>query len=176
MSTTALRTVNKLRQAEWDQGAQLTLAFRTIELGGEVGETLNILKKLERERLGIKGSRSSIGALADELADIVICCDLIGMHLNLEPIELPQAGVASNTAAHEFLALRLFSQSGAIALAVADHNFTGTNQLAIRAAMVDLCRVVSVIAAMVHVDLEAAVRTKFNKTSVSNNLSTRIAP
>jgi hypothetical protein len=35
--------------------------------------------KLERERLGLPGSRSSIAQLADELGDIVIATDLLAL-------------------------------------------------------------------------------------------------
>lgn len=56
------------------------------ELAGEVGELCNIVKKIERERLGIVGSRASIDNLADELADVVIVADLIAAiaGINLE--------------------------------------------------------------------------------------------
>ena len=32
-----------------------------------------------RERLGIAGSRDTVAHLAQELADVVICCDLVAM-------------------------------------------------------------------------------------------------
>jgi NTP pyrophosphatase (non-canonical NTP hydrolase) len=87
----SLRSANQARQKEWDQDNQITLAYRGNELAGEVGEACNIIKKLERERMGIRGSRASVGDLADELADIVICADLIAM----------QAGIDLETAVSE---------------------------------------------------------------------------
>lgn len=72
-----LRLANVERQKEWDPNDQLTLAFRGNELGGECGEAQNNIKKLERERLGIRGSRTTIDKLAEELADVLICADLI---------------------------------------------------------------------------------------------------
>lgn len=78
-----LRSANILRNKEWNPDDRLTLAYRGNELAGECGEACNELKKIERERLGIKGSRSSIEKLAEELADIVICVDLICMAENI---------------------------------------------------------------------------------------------
>lgn len=79
-----LRSANVARQKEWDAGNQLTLAYRGNELAGEVGEACNVIKKLERERLGIKGSRDTVAHLAEELADVVICADLIAMHEGID--------------------------------------------------------------------------------------------
>lgn len=72
-----LRAANLVRQAEWDGDSKIDLAYRAMELGGEVGEALNVCKKLVRERRGIRGSRATIQDLADELADVIICVDLI---------------------------------------------------------------------------------------------------
>jgi NTP pyrophosphatase (non-canonical NTP hydrolase) len=84
MAHTNLRAANVARDAEWDAGGQITAAFRATELAGEVGEACNIIKKLERERLGIRGPRATLGQLAEELADIVICADLIAMHYGVD--------------------------------------------------------------------------------------------
>lgn len=80
----ALRQANVTRQVEWDPENKVTLAFRGNELAGEVGEACNVIKKLERERLGIRGSRASITDLAQELADVVICADLIAMDAGID--------------------------------------------------------------------------------------------
>lgn len=82
-SITTLREANKTRQREWDKENGIDLAYRGNELAGEVGEACNIIKKLERERLGIRGSRASIAQLAEELADVVICVDLIAMQVGI---------------------------------------------------------------------------------------------
>ncbi|MBU4433180.1 MAG: MazG-like family protein [Alphaproteobacteria bacterium] len=79
-----LRAANLARQAEWDTDDQITLSYRGNELAGEVGEACNIIKKLERERMGIKGSRASLADLAEELADVIICADLIAMQLGID--------------------------------------------------------------------------------------------
>lgn len=74
-----LREANVHRQSLWDSGNQITLAYRGNEMAGEVGEACNVIKKIERERLGIRGSRATLEQLAEELADVVICADLIAM-------------------------------------------------------------------------------------------------
>lgn len=102
----SLREANIARQAEWDPSDKITLAFRGNELGGECGEAQNIIKKLERERLGIRGSRADRSQLAEELADVVICADVIAM---AEGIDLDHA-VASKfnaTSEHNRLETRL---------------------------------------------------------------------
>lgn len=79
-----LRSANATRQAEWDAGNQLDLSYRGNELAGEVGEACNVIKKLERERLGIRGSRDTLEHLAEELADVIICVDLIAMAVGID--------------------------------------------------------------------------------------------
>ena len=79
-----LRDANIARQAEWDPDNCITLEYRGNEMAGEVGEACNIIKKLARERMGIPGSRASIYNLAEELADVVICADLIAMHVGID--------------------------------------------------------------------------------------------
>jgi NTP pyrophosphatase (non-canonical NTP hydrolase) len=74
-----LRRCNRDRQAAWCPDQKPDLSFRGNELGGECGEAQNIIKKLERERHGWRGSRASLDELAAELADVVICADLAAM-------------------------------------------------------------------------------------------------
>lgn len=82
---TNLREANIARDKEWNTGAErLSLTFRATELAGEVGEACNVVKKLERERLGIAGSRDTVEHLAEELADILICADLLAMDAGID--------------------------------------------------------------------------------------------
>lgn len=74
-----LRRANEARQAEWCPDQVPDLSFRGNELAGETGEACNVVKKLERERLGWRGSRATLEQLAEELADVVICADLTAM-------------------------------------------------------------------------------------------------
>lgn len=79
-----LRQANATRQKEWDPTDSITIEYRGNELAGEVGEACNVIKKLARERLGIRGSRATKAQLAEELADVVICVDLIAMQEGID--------------------------------------------------------------------------------------------
>lgn len=79
MTFSLLRDANEHRQKEWDPSDKITLVYRANELAGEVGEACNVAKKIERERLGIRGSRDTVEHLAQELADVIICTDLLAM-------------------------------------------------------------------------------------------------
>ncbi len=80
-----LAAANFARDAEWNTGSEkMSLAFRGNELAGEVGEACNVIKKLERERLGLRGSRATVGDLAEELADAIICAYLIAMDAGID--------------------------------------------------------------------------------------------
>ena len=86
-----LREANRARQMEWDPKNQISLSYRGMELAGEVGELLNVLKKIERERMGLGGSRASTKNLLDELGDAYICLDLIAEELGLSPSLVTEA-------------------------------------------------------------------------------------
>jgi NTP pyrophosphatase (non-canonical NTP hydrolase) len=82
---TNLSAANAARQREWvSDDSALTLGFKGNELAGEVGEACNVIKKLERERLGIPGSRDTVEHLAEELADVVICTDLVAAKAGID--------------------------------------------------------------------------------------------
>lgn len=98
-----LRAANRARQAEWDPSDDITLSYRGNELAGEVGEACNVIKKLERERLGIRGSRDTVEHLAEELADVIICVDLIAM---AEGIDLDDAVARKFNATSEKVGLK----------------------------------------------------------------------
>jgi NTP pyrophosphatase (non-canonical NTP hydrolase) len=73
---TQLRRVNTERYIAWigvsdDAG----IMFDALELGGEVGELLNVVKKLDREERGWRGSRAAPADFAAECADVLICLD-----------------------------------------------------------------------------------------------------
>lgn len=96
-----LRRANEQRQALWDKENKISLTYRGNEMGGEVAEAIeavtnhtnalaqamrvqNTLKKLEREQIGLVGSRSSIEKVSEELGDVIICIDLIAMDLGVD--------------------------------------------------------------------------------------------
>lgn len=79
-----LREANLARQAAWCPDEVPDLSFRGNELAGETGEACNVIKKLERERLGWRGSRATKAQLAEELADVVICADLAAISAGID--------------------------------------------------------------------------------------------
>lgn len=79
-----LHAANIARQAEWCPEQVPDLSFRGNELGGECGEAQNVIKKLERERLGWRGSRATLDDLGQELADVVICADLCAVTAGID--------------------------------------------------------------------------------------------
>lgn len=83
-----LETACRVRDVQWDPEFKLGPLFSATELGGEVGEVLNVVKKLEREKLGLPGSRDTVDHLAEELADATICVQNLANRYN---INLPRA-------------------------------------------------------------------------------------
>lgn len=79
-----LRAAQVERQKLWDPGAILDLSYLGNAAAGEMGEACNVIKKLERERHGLPGSRANVGQLADELADVVLYLDLIAMKIGVD--------------------------------------------------------------------------------------------
>ena len=82
-----LRFGNATRCKSWDPDDRITPLFFALELGGEIaemGKVLNTLKKLERERLHLRGSRATLDDLAQELADVVIMADLVAIKYDLD--------------------------------------------------------------------------------------------
>ncbi len=89
-----LRVANVNRDVEMTKdlpSGTFSLSFRGNELAGETGEACNILKKLDRERLGMPGSRSTVAHAVEELADVIICVDLILMDLGVTPQDFIKA-------------------------------------------------------------------------------------
>ena len=80
-----LQQAHIVRQEEWCPEQKPDLSFRGNEMAGEVGEACNVIKKLERERHGWRGSRATTQELADELADVVhtalLCAITVGIEL-----------------------------------------------------------------------------------------------
>lgn len=105
-----LRNANLARQVEWDKddklgydGCAMKRLFFANEMAGEAGEANNVVKKLVREQLGISGSRATREMLAEELADIIICVDLVAIQYD---VDLWNAVVRKFNATSEKVGLR----------------------------------------------------------------------
>ncbi len=79
-----LRRTNGDRAEAWLDGSPSDPLFWAVELGGEVGEALNEVKKLRREELGWRGSRTTREKLAEEIADVIICVDSLARHYGID--------------------------------------------------------------------------------------------
>lgn len=116
MKLTNLRAANIARDQEWNTGSErVSMTFRATELAGEVGEACNVIKKLERERIGLVGSRDTKEHLAEELADIVICTDLVAMDAGID-LDAAIAAKFNATSEKNGLTTRLSLSKTAMAL------------------------------------------------------------
>jgi NTP pyrophosphatase (non-canonical NTP hydrolase) len=84
------RETNMSRCLRWHpRGFQeWSLSDWAVATAGELGEALNVIKKLNRERDGIVGNTLSIpeleASLADELADTAIYLDLLAASVGID--------------------------------------------------------------------------------------------
>jgi NTP pyrophosphatase (non-canonical NTP hydrolase) len=86
-----LRRVNSARLAAWEGDAKADQLFHATELGGEVGELLNVAKKLHREAMGWRGSRATQADLAEEIGDVLICLDKLAAQFGIDIAEATTA-------------------------------------------------------------------------------------
>lgn len=83
MELSTLREVNLSRSARWHPEGidSWSLSDWGVATAGEMGEALNIVKKLNRERDALTGNSNTLPELhqmlADELADTMIYLDLM---------------------------------------------------------------------------------------------------
>ena len=169
ISMTALHIANVARGKEWENSNEkCDIDFWGVELAGEVGETCNIIKKLERERLGLRGSRATVQDLADELADVIICIDLIACHQQIFTSPTTQLPWLKNKS------LALLGNEMAAAAGMINHIIASRNYTQLHSMLCILINRVELIARSQKIELELAVRTKFNATSEKYNLQTRM--
>ncbi len=85
-----LRAINKARRDEWHGVEEWTSADWSNELCGEVGEAANFVKKLRRIETGAVRINEHndpvvlVDKLGLELADTIICADLLGMYFDID--------------------------------------------------------------------------------------------
>lgn len=169
-----LRAANIARDVEWNTGAvSVSMLFRANELAGEVGEACNVLKKLDREHnYKIKGSRDTFYHLSEELADIVICADLLAMD---QKLEFPATcwGRVEEAKKHDYslYGATLAANAGRIC-GVTIHYNTHFNSLQLSSNLCGLVSFTKTISDRIGFDLESAVSLKFNATSHKLELKT----
>jgi len=81
-----LRQANQKRNKWLDPDGELDSLFFSNELAGEVGEACNIVKKIVRKRYRLRGNFSSatVQELENELADALICLDLLANEFEID--------------------------------------------------------------------------------------------
>lgn len=167
-----LRRANEERQKEWEgESPVLTVAFRANELAGETGEACNILKKLDRERLGLPGSCASIHALAEELADVTICTDLLAMAFGVQLDERMWKENAKLGLDYSAAGAQLAGQVGRCCLA----SFDEPTQYLMGVLLSEVVNQTKRLADRLGIDLQRSVTTKFNMTSAKRGFKARLA-
>lgn len=80
-----LAKANDERSKMWEKASgKVPLLFSLCELAGEAGEACNIGKKIARTQLGLRGGTTDIEPLKEEVADVVICADLVARNVGFD--------------------------------------------------------------------------------------------
>ena len=171
-----LRDANVQRAIEWSNGGDGG-SFYAVELFGEAGEALNVVKKLERERLGMVGSRATVDDLAAELADVIICIDLLAIAYGLTPVQSIKVGDVRFPLTESIALGRCI---GDVMSAVESLEIEETfyeeyrSQDVLWMALVNAQMFATLLARAYDIDLSAAVTAKFNSTSAKYGLTTKM--
>lgn len=173
----ALRLANRARDVEWDPDRKIDRDFRVLELWGEVGELCNVVKKMYREKLGLRGSRATLDELADEIGDVAICTDLHVMQDEILPGDfrvtdqvLVRYPDYPNVTAQE-ICKELAGYTNSMV------NAHRQSYLRIREhATFMLFGNLSLLASIHGLDIALCISGKFNRTSQKQGLSTMLLP
>lgn len=172
-----LREANIVRQREWDTGGNIDLSYAGNELCGEAGELIEAVTDI------LDCDSTDFDNLHDELADVIICCDLIAMRLDLPLLTLFDANLpppASPEAIKDML-LALFKEVGMVSNTIKKRERERFGMVGARGSIEDLGRNLQEVVLntyrvgfMMQIDVSNCVAAKFNKTSIKNNLTTRL--
>jgi NTP pyrophosphatase (non-canonical NTP hydrolase) len=171
---TILRNANAARQKEWDPNKTISLFYRGCELAGEAGEACNIIKKLERETNGLRGTRTSPRDLADELADVAICTDLLVMDAGVAPRPLSRFRAAKTYPSLSEAGCHLSASVGMLNQRIIEFTSDQDYNFLLKHRVEKIFCIVEDILKMIDHDFESSIVRKFNATSEKYNLETRI--
>lgn len=172
-------------QPHWDLDDWL------VAIGGEVGEALNLVKKINRARQGMRGNdrgelETLCARLGDELADVVIYDDIIALEHGTISLGrasafgvLDFARLRQGTEEMHSYAAPKFERLSSAGRQLLRHVGRMADGVTTRAGMVEQCdfllSAVDSVAWNAGVDLGAAVIRKFNATSEKLGFPERLA-
>lgn len=175
---TTLREANVARDIEWNTGSERVSAlFRGVELAGEVGEVFEAIGDLDRV------GDLDLEPLGTELADIVICADLVAMDYNID-LESIGHDITKNISPLFFVQhLGIVDLGASVGKALNTIKKLERERLGIRGSRDTIDNLAQLLAyVVIHtqiiadgygIDLAQATRDKFNITSVKVGLATR---
>jgi len=182
-----LRTQNVARQQAWHSKQEVFIPWPKADwvcaLGGEIGEALNEVKKLNRIKDGIIGDGvcwdQKITDLSFEIADCLIYLDLVCYEFGFEPEEFPALGAKRDqrnrkTFTASGLGCRLLTHLGKLAEicefeSVAEGQSYNTCMTLIRIYW-DLYE----LADKFDIDVKYAIQRKFNITTAQHTLGVEL--
>jgi len=167
---TCLRAANQARQIEWDTGGNIDLSYASNELAGEAGELIEAA-------LDVLNGNENYEALAEEIGDVIICCDLIAGRLDLV-IETHVEILYGESDVKDIL-LDLAMEIGGVANTVKKQERARFGMVGAKGSLDDLRRNLQEVVVHVHrlggamrVPVRPCVASKFNKTSLKYGLAT----
>lgn len=176
MFFSTLREANQVRQAEWDTGGDITLAYAGNELAGETGELLEAVDDM------LNGV-GDYDAICEEMADVIICCDLLALRLG-KPLTTeivfaePGSSLRRREAIKDIL-IDLGIEAGRISNTVKKQERERFGMVGARGSLDDLLRNLQEhvhhvyrLGDALQLSPAVAVATKFNKTSAKYGLAT----
>lgn len=185
-----LRAANLARNSRegWMALTDWSLDDWLTPLGGEVGEALNVVKKLNRERDGLVGNREThaqlLDMLADELADAVTYADLLAARADVTIDDrsfdsfrhATKAALAYRTGAHTTArtATNLIRLMGTLAGVVMDTTDGQRSKVTPAFAIGGVVRELDILALHFDIDLGVSVARKFNAVSEKHGFLQRL--
>lgn len=176
-----LRAANVARQEEWLLRRPLSLSFRSNEMAGEAGEVAEVILTKWYHYRTPKDAAVWREALADELADVIICADLIALCTRCNP---PPANVWDKPGNEWKWCAGLLRDIGLVCNYIkkierTTNGIAGGADLHVSGLEDKLLRVNKDIYDMAYsegIDMEVALARKFNKTSAKVGLTTFFIP
>lgn len=172
---TSLREANVVRQAEWDTGGNIDLSYSGNELAGEAGELIEAVAYYLADG-------DDLEAVREEMADTIICCDLIALRLDMQidtEVFFSEPGAPAGDDAIKDILIDIAIEVGRISNTIKKRERERFGMVGARGSLEDLRRNLNELVLHVYRLGDAmgesprdAVAAKFNKTSAKYGLAT----